>query len=208
MSGRYGTSRPSTKAELVRIRTEFETASTGVELLERKRDVLMMEGISQLKHARELRQQISVEWGLLEAMWEKCLQTESRSQLLLLSEAVRQQEPLQGGVRKWMSVSLAEYDCRKPALELLGAVSDCGLLPERVRGRLATLLPALVRLMNLETSIRRIALALKRCQRQVNALNNVIVPELDYEKHRIEQRLEEKERESLFLIKRLKARVR
>ena len=42
----------------------------------------------------------------------------------------------------------------------------------------------------------------------MNALNNVIVPELNDEKRRIEQRLEEKERESLFLIKRLKARAR
>jgi V/A-type H+-transporting ATPase subunit D len=208
VSGRYGKSRPSTKAELVRIRSEFETASTGVELLERKRDALMMEGLSRLKQAREMRRQISVEWGLLEVMWEKCLQVESRSQLLRLSEAVRQQQPLQGGERNWMSVALAEYDCKKPTLELLGAVSDCGLLPEKVRGRLATLLPALLRLMNLETIVRRIALALKRCQRQVNALNNVIVPELNDEKRRIEQRLEEKERESLFLIKRLKARAR
>jgi len=208
MGSRYGASRPSTKAELVKIRHEFETASSGLELLERKRDALMMEGIRQLKQARELRQQITGEWGLLEAMWEKCLQAESRGQLLLLSEAVRQQQPLQGSERRWMSVSLAEYDCKRPVLELFGAVSDCGLQPERVRGRLATLLPTLVQLMNLETGVRRIALALKRCQRQVNALNNVIVPELNDQKRRIEQRLEEKERESLFLVKRLKARMR
>ena len=61
--------------------------------------------------------------------------------------------------------------------------------------------------MALETSIRRIAAALKQCHRQVNALNQVVIPELAEEKTRIEQRLEEKEREAIFQVKRLKARL-
>jgi vacuolar-type H+-ATPase subunit D/Vma8 len=62
--------------------------------------------------------------------------------------------------------------------------------------------------MNTETNIRRISIALKRCQRQVNALTEVVIPELSQERIRVEQRLEEKEREAIFQVKLLKARQR
>jgi len=203
---RYGPGRPATKAELVRIRLELSMAREGLSLLENKRDFLIKEGARQLGKAREKRLGLSRSWARLQEMWSDCLQMERRETLERLAAKVAKMPPLEGGERRWMSVSIAEYSQQGPKLALLGAFFDCGLRPERARGALAAMLPELVELMNLETNVRRIAMALKRCQRQVNALNYVILPELETEKKRIEQRLEEMEREALFQSKRLKAR--
>lgn len=199
--------RPATKAELVSIKTELKLAREGRELLERKRDMLMAESIKLLRQAKTLRQQMTQAWAEIREHWQATLEHESFQALKRLSDAVEQPATMQDNSHRWMSVELTELSLPKPTLKLLGSVTQIGIRPEQVRGKLAELMPELVKLMTLETNIRRITAALKQTHRQVNALNQVIIPELAREKIRIEQQLEEKEREAIFQIKRLKARL-
>jgi V/A-type H+-transporting ATPase subunit D len=68
------------------------------------------------------------------------------------------------------------------------------------------MLPALVRLAEIEISCRRLAEELRKTQRKVNALEQVFIPEHRDTIRFIEGTLEERERESLFHMKRAKAR--
>lgn len=199
--------RPATKAELVSLRAELKVARDGRDLLERKRDMLMAEGLNRLRQAKTRRQEVTQAWAQIQHYWQDTLNHESFHTLKRLADAVEKPAPLGDTSRRWMSVELADFTLEKPALKLLGSVTQVGLHPEQVRGLLGDLMPDLVDLMAQETNIRRIAVALKRCHRQVNALNQVIIPELIQERVRIEQRLEEKEREAIFQVKRLKARL-
>jgi len=198
---------PATKAELVRLRQEIAVSQEGLELLEHKRDILMGEGLQLLKTAKQLRLQVTQRWGHIEKNWQDAVEHQNPASLKKLAEGLPVMPPLEGGMQRWMSVKMANFSCKVPRLGLLGAVSELDLRPEQVRGALAQLLPELVELMNTETNIRRIAIALKQCHRQVNALTQVVIPELEQEKVRIEQRLEEKEREAIFQVKLLKARM-
>lgn len=204
---RYGAGRPATKAELVKIRGELKVAVDGLDLLENKRDLLMREAMRRLREAADLRKALTGSWARLDATWSDCLAREGAQRLSRLAESVQPAPSLSGRAYGWMGVQLADYTMPRPDITLLGAVFDCGIRPERVRGMTADLLPDLVRLMNLETNVRRISSVLKRCQRQVNALRNVIIPDLAFQEKVIQQRLEEKEREALFQSKRLKAKA-
>ncbi len=205
MTGRR--QRPVTKAELVRIRQEFRLAREGVALLEKKRDRLMSMGMQRLRQSSALRLQLAREWGKLETKWREALAANSRDRLERLTARV----PAAGEVREeqhsWMSVELVEYRFSDELPGPLGGVVDCDYRTERARGALHALLPDLMRLMSLEMQVRRIAAVLKRCHRQVNALNNLILPELAREERRITDSLEERDREALFQVKRLKARA-
>ena len=75
-----------------------------------------------------------------------------------------------------------------------------------VRQRVQRLLPALVRLAEVEVSCRRLAAELQKTQRKVNALEHIFIPLYRDTIHFIDASLEEKEREALFHLKRLKAR--
>jgi len=200
-------SHPATKTELVRMKKEIAISKEGLELLERKRDILMAEGLQLLKTAKQLRSQVTQRWALIDKNWQQAVEHQSPVSLKKLAEALPAMAPLEGGYRGWMSVKLANFSCKAPKLNFLGAVSELDLHTEQVRGALAKLLPELIELMNTETNIRRIAVALKQSHRQVNALTQVVIPELEYEKVHIEQRLEEKEREAIFQVKLLKARM-
>jgi len=199
--------RPATKAELVLLRKEITVSQEGLELLEHKRDILMAEGLRMLKSAKALRLQITPAWEGIESTWKETLVSQSAGKIQKLASELEPLKAVEGLKRSWMSVKLSHYGMESPKLDLMGSVSELDLRAEQVRGRLGQQLPALVKLMNIETSIRRIAVALKRCHRQVNALTQVVIPELVGEKNRIEQRLEEKERETIFQVKLLKARL-
>lgn len=196
----------ATKSELIRIRAELSLSSGGLTLLERKRDSLMAEGMKLLKDAKVMRLGLTKEWRAVEKYWDEALSTDHPDRLQQLAGAVAPLQPLRGRDTNWMSVNLSDFKCEEPRLNLLGAISDCTVRPEKVRIRLAKLLPQLTQLMCIETNLRRITHALKRCQRQVNALEYLLIPELQSEKKRIEQSLEEKEREAIFQTKRLKAK--
>jgi len=199
--------RPVTKAELVRIRQELRLAREGVDLLEKKRDRLMAMGMQRLRQARSLREHLTHEWEQLEKVWKQALAVEPEDGLRALAEKSPVAPPLDVKGESWMSVDLSEYSYAAGPPALLGAVMDCDYRTERARGALYALMPDLIHLMSLETQVRRIAAVLKRCHHQVNALNNLIIPELAHEERRIMDSLEERDREALFQVKRLKAKA-
>jgi len=200
-----GGGRPVTKAELVRLRRELALAQESLELLENKRDVLIARGMELLRESARLRRELTPRWARIEKLWGECLAREGRKRLRGLCGGQRFRAALEGRERAWMSVRLVSIRTERSVPAPLGAVFDCGPMPDQVRGMLAALLPDLLHLMTLETNVRRIASALRRCQHQVNALDFVLLPELKAQQHRIELALEEKEREALFQVKRMKS---
>jgi len=199
-----GSRRATSKAELLKIRSEAAIALTSMGLLENKRDLLLARGMELLQQSVQLRQQLTKRWSDIEQMWEECIAMEGVERLSRLADEQKALPELKGEEGGWMSVRLAHFVLEQPELEPFGAVFDCGLCPDRVRGRLADALPDLQQLMNIETNVRRIAISLKRCQRQINALSHIILPELEGEKVRIARGLEEREREALFQVKRMR----
>ncbi len=199
--------RPATKAELVRTRRELRVTREARELLVRKRDQLMAAALVELRKARDVRADLTPRWERLLTQWAEARSAQSTPLLGALALEVPAYAPLQGQPRRWMAVQLPEFTAPESIPDPLGGLREVDLRVEQVRGALNRLLPDLIRLMNLETAVRRLTQALRQCHRQVNALDEVIIPELERERRRIEQRLEEKERESIYHIKMLKGRA-
>ena len=66
----------------------------------------------------------------------------------------------------------------------------------------------LVELAEIETTLWRLATELKKVQRRFNALDNLLIPQYEETVKYIEYTLEEKEREILFQLKRVKAKMK
>lgn len=191
------------KARLVQLRSQLQLAREAKSLLEEKRDHLMRESHSLLATSKRLRLSLDEAWRTLIEEWKECLEIEGRSRLSSLAASLMPMPELQGEERRWMGVWRGDYRVGQQHPEWLGAVFDCGLRPERVRGQLLPLLNSMVQLMNVETTLRRIIASLQRLQRQINALERVVIPEMDAERRYIEMSIEEREREALFQHKRL-----
>jgi V/A-type H+-transporting ATPase subunit D len=71
-----------------------------------------------------------------------------------------------------------------------------------------TLLDLIIELADSEMRLRRLAAEISRTTRRVNALDNVLIPRLEVECSYIQMVLEEREREDLFRLKRVKMRLK
>ena len=190
---------PATKSSLLRLKEHFSFVTSGHELLDQKREVLLEALMDIYREAGQLRRNVEAELATLYDGLRAALEAEA------LAGAGSQQ--IHGRERSIMGaiiplLELESADPRGPAAAPGWGPTGAAYTRRRVR----KLLPALVRLAEIEVSCRRLATELQKTQRKVNALESIFIPEYRDTIHFIEASLEEKEREALFQLKRLKGR--
>jgi len=197
---------PPTKSNLLRLKEDFSFIQSGHELLDRKREILLEELIDVQREALQLRREVEAELAAVYGALRAALLAAGRAPLESEALAVVGGEEVQLRERSVMGVIV-------PLLEI-----QVANLPEPVvapgwgppslaaiRPRVRALLGRLTRLAEIEISSRRLAAELLRTQRKVNALESIFIPEHRASIQFIEASLEEREREALFQLKRLKS---
>ena len=100
-------------------------------------------------------------------------------------------------------VPIVSFSLKKGCCNQYGFQETAHCLDEAVH-RFTLCLEKLARLAQIETTLWRLAYELKKTQRRANALNNIFIPEYRDTIKYLEENLEEKEREELFQLKRVK----
>ncbi len=197
----------ATKSNLLQLKQHFGFVRSAHELLDEKREVLLEELIDVYREAGQLRRDLEAALTTVYAALRDGLLAGGRPLLEQESVATGGTHSLRLRERSIMGVivpllDLTVTDSTGPAAAPGWAVPAAA----RVRRQLRRLLPALARLAEVEVSCRRLAAELQKTKRKVNALENIFIPEYRDTIHYIEGALEEKEREALFQMKRLKGR--
>jgi V/A-type H+-transporting ATPase subunit D len=198
---------PATKSNLLRLKEHFGFIQAGHELLDQKREVLLEELIDISREAGHLRRALEADLAAVYAVLRDAMLAQGRAALECEALAATGAQALRLRERSVMGVivPLLEFESTDPT----GPVTAPGWAPPgaaEVRRRIRRLLNHLARLAEVEVSCRRLAAELEKTQRKVNALENVFIPQYRDTIRFIEDSLEEKEREALFHLKRLKAR--
>jgi V/A-type H+/Na+-transporting ATPase subunit D len=198
---------PPTKSNLLRLKEHFGFVRSGHELLDEKRQILLEELIDVHREARQLRAQLEGELAGLYHTLQEALLAGDRVPLEMQALAPSGSQTLRVRERSVMGVivPLLEVETAE-APEPVVAPGWASPGAAAVRLRVRAMLERLVHLTETEVSCRRLAAELQKTQRKVNALEHVFIPEYRDTIHFIEDALEEREREALFHLKRLKAR--
>jgi V/A-type H+-transporting ATPase subunit D len=197
----------ATKSTLLRLRENFGFVKSGHELLDQKRQILLEELIDMSRDAGQLRRELEAALAALYDTLRHGLLAGGRAGLEAETLAAVGTQRLRVRERAVMGVTVPLLDME--TTELPGPPTAPGWSPPaaaRARHQVRELLPALARVAEIEVSCRRLATELQKTQRKVNALENIFIPEYRDTIHFIEASLEEKEREALFQLKRLKRR--
>ncbi len=195
-----------TKSNLLRAREQFGFVRSGHDLLNQKREVLLEELLDMHRDAAQLRSEAESELQEIYAAYRAALLAAGREVLEIEALGEVSAPLLELRERSVMGVIV-------PLVEIKGGETpEPGMAPSssppaaaEVRRRVRALLEKIGHLTEVEVSCRRAGAELQKTQRRVNALEHIFIPEYRDTIRFIEATLEEREREELFHLKRLKA---
>ena len=195
-----------TKSNLLAIKEQLAVSTEGYDLLEQKREILVMELMRMVDRVK-----------LLEADVDKCIdraypalknmlmtvggdRVERIAHSVEYSFNIKKKPVVIGGM------GFTTIDVELPKKELFS--SFLGTFPDsdEVMARFFELLPLLTQLASIRTIVWRLAMEVKKTQRRVNALDKMVIPQSKETVKYIESVLEERERDNVFVLKSLKNR--
>ena len=197
-----------TKSNVLRMKEEKEFAQEGYDLLEQKREVLVIELMGLIETFRKCKKE--VDESLISAY-----ESLRKAYILLGEESIKKaalsaisREDIQIKDRSIMGivVPIIIYKQKNGPFNHYGFQGTSECLDKTVK-RFSSCLEKLAKLAQIEITLLRLASELKKTQRRANALNNLFIPEFNETIKYIEENLEEKEREERFQLKRVKKRM-
>jgi V/A-type H+-transporting ATPase subunit D len=190
-----------TRGNLVKLQKSTEQAQNGHDLLEQKRQVLMMELVKHIDAAKNIQRDVST-------VFEKAYEALQRANVSLgidtvedIAHSVPQTNEIVVRLRSVMGVEIPDIDelgvSVRPSYSFYsstGAMDEAYLSFRKV-------LKILVELAEVETCVYRLAVQIRKTHRRVNALEKVVIPSGKAEAKFINSVLEEGDREDFVRMK-------
>ena len=191
-----------TKGNLMASKRSRALAATGYELMDRKRNILIREMMTLLDTAKEVQGQIDTVFAEAYAALQKAnLRLGICDQI---AQAVAVDDTLEIQYRSVMGVELPRLPDRSPSPRLEYGFDTTGSVLDDAYLKFHQVKDLIRKLAEVETSIYRLAVAIRKTQKRANALQNIVIPGLDHTIRVISEALEEKEREEFVRLKVIK----
>jgi V/A-type H+-transporting ATPase subunit D len=197
-----------TRMELLRLQKRYVLARRGHKLLKDKLEGLMKTFIGLAEQYSGYRSRVDRELPSSLAAFTGQTATYPAEVVELLSRTVSTRLGIEAGTKTVMNVALptlsfALTDFESPSFSgLEGAGVEASLL------RLYDLMPSIVKLAEIEASIRLMAEEIERTRRRVNALEYVMIPNLEETIRFITAKLDENERATITRLLKVKEMIR
>ncbi len=197
-----------TRSEELRLKERIELASSGHDILEKKRDGLIHEFMEIVGEAREVNEELAEKYSQarLKLLLAKIYDGEDtlRSNALSISE-----EPeISSETRNIMGVVVPEISSEKQIKRQIldreyGITSSTSRI-DSTADEYEELLEKVIDAAETQTRILKLLDEIEKTKRRVNALEHKVIPEMESALSRVSQALEESEREETFRMKKVK----
>lgn len=195
-----------TKSNLLSIKEQLNVAVDGYDLLEQKREILVMELMRMVEKVKLLEREIDKAVNEAYPALRSMLMTVGGDRVERIAKGVHydfdiREKPVTAGGMSFNSVDVV-LPKQKLFYSFMGTFADS----DKVMVEFFKLLNLLTEMASIRTIAWRLATEVKKTQRRVNALDKMIIPQNRETKAYIESVLEERERENTFVLKSLKNR--
>jgi len=194
-----------TRSNLLMVKQRLKLAREGHALLQKKRDVLIMEILELIEDAERVQREVEEQFAKAYASMQEARAGMGTERVRRLALSRPQEVEIEITPRSVMGVAVPTVAFDAPQRQLLYGFGDTSVVLDQVHRRWRHALALMGDKAEKVTTVWRLALELKRTVRRVNALENIFVPTYEETLRYIEEMLEEKEREELFRLKRAKA---
>jgi V/A-type H+-transporting ATPase subunit D len=198
---------PPTKSSLFQVKADLGIAREGFELLEQKREILVMELMRMVEQVKLLERDLDKRVATAYASLKRMIVSVGRQPSKEISAGITFPWVVREKQQRLMGLPLPTVELEAPRLDLkysfMGTYGSC----DRTMVEFFELLRLVARMAEIRTMVWRLAREVRKTQRRVNALEKVVIPDVLETKGFIEGVLEEREREVFFVQKILKARL-
>jgi V/A-type H+-transporting ATPase subunit D len=196
-----------TKSNLFKVKERLATAEEGYDLLEQKREILVMELMQKVEQVKMLERDLDSRTATAYPALKRMLIAVGRDRADRLSRDIRYRFELEEKRVMCAGMSLPSLDVRLPGAELKYSPANSFAECDETVLEFFKLLKVLTELAAVRTVAWRLAREVRKTQRRVNALEKMVIPTARDTKTYIEAALEERDRDSFFTSKLLKRKA-
>lgn len=195
-----------TKSNLLAVKAQLSVSEDGYELLEQKREILVMELMHMVERIKLLEHKINENVSRAYPALKNMLMSVGGDRVERITQAVNYDFEINEKTVVAAGMQFKSIDVKLPKRQLFYSFMDSYADTDKVMVEFFNLLKLLTEMASIRTIVWRLATEVKKTQRRVNALDKMVIPQARETKAYIESVLEERERENVFVLKNLKAR--
>ncbi len=198
----------ATRMDLLKLRRRLSLADRGHKLLKRKQDELMRQFLERVEQIGDLRRQIEER---LAAAHKGFLMARSVMDREGMEEAImfpNQRLTLNVSTVPVMNLRLPQFDVQSQGNVYSYGLSNTSAELDSALGAYSELLPEMLKLSQIERAVELLANEIETTRRRVNALEYIMIPNLEETIKYIKMRLDEIERSNLSRLMKIKEIIR
>jgi V/A-type H+/Na+-transporting ATPase subunit D len=196
-----------TRMGLLLTKKKLKLASKGYKLLKEKRDAMVMEFFKVLNEIKELRKEVAKNISVAQKSLFRAQGLQGVVAINRLTYGLSKEAKLDVGKRSIMGVKVPVIKDVKASDEWFSALYSSPELDNSVI-KYREMFPALIRLIEKQLVLQRLADEIQKTKRKVNSLEYLIIPRLKGIKSIINFKLEEREREDFTRLKKIKDKIK
>lgn len=193
-----------TKSNLLAMKEQLAISQNGYELLEQKREILVQELMHMVYKVKLLETQIDEAVKSAYPAFKRMLMADGSDQVKRAAQNIHYDFDMQEKQVTIGGMTFSSLDVILPKQKLFYSMIGTYANTDEVVGKFFNLLALLTQMASIRTIVWRLAEEVRKTQRRVNALDKMVIPQTVETKNYIENALEEKERENVFVLKALK----
>ncbi|HHX75993.1 MAG TPA: V-type ATP synthase subunit D [Acholeplasmataceae bacterium] len=191
-----------TKGNLIKLKSKQTLAMNGEVLLDRKKNILIQEVLSLVGQIQETRQQLNI-------TYKRAYQALQDANITLgivseIAKAIPLDQNLQITYRSLMGVDLPVILYERPNIRLSYGLRATNSKFDYAYKTFQDARDLTIELARLESTLYRLANAIRQTKKRHNALKNVVLPNLKNDIHWIKERLEAEDQEEFIRLKTIK----
>ncbi len=199
-------SMPATKSNLIHLREELDFAREGLELLDQKKEILVNQISFLASKVDMVREKVNRDLMAAYGHLKDALIEHGEPAVEAAGLGVRAGENVALSERSLMGVVLPLVSIELPPVKPQYGLYGTGKAMDDTAGAVHHAMESIAELAELEVGIQRLLAELRKTLKRINALSHIYVPMYSATVRKMEETLEEKEREALFQMKRFRGK--
>ncbi len=193
-----------TKSNLIKSKSSLELSKKGYELLDKKRNVLIREMMELVEQVKSKQTSIGDTMAQAYAALQEANITMSILKVDEITYSIPQDEEFEVLLKSVMGVEIPMIKYSKEELEPHYSFYETTVAFDNAVIKFKEAQYQIYELAQLENSIFKLAKEIEKTQKRTNALSHIQIPKYREQVKKIQEMLEEKEREDFFRLKKIK----